>query len=343
MPSTAPQLVANRWPHRLAVALALTTFPLLWVGGLVTTYQAGMAVPDWPNTYGWNLFLYPLSTWIAGPWDLFIEHGHRLLGSLAGMLSIALLVVVWRKESPRWLKRAAAGVLALVCLQGVLGGLRVLLDARTVALVHACIGPLFFAATLLLAQLTAPSWSGRHPLAAADGRRFAAAAWLTAGLAYVQIIFGALLRHLPIDAPPGLFRSALILHLVLAGVLLFQVSLLAVMAQVGLRKLARCNQGWLRWPAEGLLLLVVWQISLGLATYVVKYAFPAWMDSFQFAAGYVVQEKSLVKSVVTTLHVASGALLFAGTTVLALRASRLFFRSTASSFVWPACTLRAAT
>ena len=73
------------WPHRLAVLLVCATFPLIWVGGLVTTYDAGMAVPDWPTTYGYNLFLYPWQTWLAGPWDLFIEHGHRLLGSLGGL------------------------------------------------------------------------------------------------------------------------------------------------------------------------------------------------------------------------------------------------------------------
>ena len=65
----------------LAVVLVCATFPLIWVGGLVTTYEAGMAVPDWPTTYGYNLFLYPWQTWICGPWDLFIEHGHRLLGA----------------------------------------------------------------------------------------------------------------------------------------------------------------------------------------------------------------------------------------------------------------------
>ena len=62
------------------MVLVCATFPLIWVGGLVTTYEAGMAVPDWPTTYGYNLFLYPWQTWMLGPWDLFIEHGHRLAG-----------------------------------------------------------------------------------------------------------------------------------------------------------------------------------------------------------------------------------------------------------------------
>src|SRR2546430_12262581 len=89
------------WPHRLAVALALATFPLIWVGGLVTTYDAGMAVPDWPGTYGYNLLRYPWQTWLAGPWDLFIEHGHRLLGATAGGLSTALVLVVFGSDPRR--------------------------------------------------------------------------------------------------------------------------------------------------------------------------------------------------------------------------------------------------
>ncbi len=64
--------------------LVCATFPLIWIGGLVTTYDAGMAVPDWPNTYGYNLFLYPWQTWVSGPWNLFIEHGHRLFGAVVG-------------------------------------------------------------------------------------------------------------------------------------------------------------------------------------------------------------------------------------------------------------------
>src|SRR5262249_58169712 len=87
-------------PPRLAVALALVTFPLIWVGGLVTTYDAGMAVPDWPSTYGYNLLLYPWQTWFAGPWDLFIEHGHRLLAAATGVLAIGFVVVVLPPHRP---------------------------------------------------------------------------------------------------------------------------------------------------------------------------------------------------------------------------------------------------
>jgi cytochrome c oxidase assembly protein subunit 15 len=71
--------------------LAFFTFPLIWLGGLVTTQDAGMAVPDWPGTFGYNLWLYPISTWLLGPFDLFVEHGHRLLATFVGLLAICLV------------------------------------------------------------------------------------------------------------------------------------------------------------------------------------------------------------------------------------------------------------
>src|SRR5690606_10767704 len=121
------------------------TFLVVGLGGLVTTTKAGMAVPDWPSTYGYNLFLYPWETWIFGPRDLFVEHGHRLAASAAGLVTIVLVVLLWRDKSrPRWLAWMGLAALGLVIVQGLLGGMRVLLDDRWVALVHAVIGPMFF-------------------------------------------------------------------------------------------------------------------------------------------------------------------------------------------------------
>ena len=88
----------TRAAHYAAWILACTTFPLIWMGGLVTTYAAGMAVPDWPNTYGDNLFLYPLESWLE-VWDVFLEHGHRLLGSVVGIVTIVLAILLWRRDS----------------------------------------------------------------------------------------------------------------------------------------------------------------------------------------------------------------------------------------------------
>ena len=90
----------SRLPHRIALLLAAVVFPLIWVGGLVTTTDAGMAVPDWPNTYGYNMFSYPLESWLFGPFDLMVEHGHRLLASLAGVISIALVLSLIHISEP---------------------------------------------------------------------------------------------------------------------------------------------------------------------------------------------------------------------------------------------------
>jgi cytochrome c oxidase assembly protein subunit 15 len=84
-----------------AVAVAISVFPLIWMGGLVTTYGVGMSVPDWPNSYGYNMFLYPPSRWVGG---IFYEHTHRLLGTLSGFLSVALVAFAWAPSRIRRLR-----------------------------------------------------------------------------------------------------------------------------------------------------------------------------------------------------------------------------------------------
>jgi cytochrome c oxidase assembly protein subunit 15 len=328
----------NPWPHRLAVALALVTLPLIGVGGLVTTYDAGMAVPDWPGTYGYNLFLYPLSTWWSGPWDLFVEHGHRLLGALAGILTIGLVVAVWLGDSRRWMRDASLAALGLVIFQGVLGGLRVLFDERMMALVHGCTGPLFFAFAMCLVEMTSRNW--RQPAVVQNvpaGRRFARGASLAACLAYLQLTVGALLRHIPLDAPPQVFRAALLFHLVFAGVLVVLLSMLAIAAIRG-----AASHPSLRAPAVCLSLLVLCQVALGITSYVMKYSWPAWMDRFGFAANYVVQEKSFGQALIVTGHVVCGSLILAGLTTLSLRASRLYATKTAAELGANLTLMRAA-
>jgi len=314
---------ASPWPHRLAVCLALATFPLIWVGGLVTTYDAGMAVPDWPTTYGYNLLRYPWQTWLAGPFDLFIEHGHRLLGALAGLLSLLLLGTVLAVDRRPWLVAAAAGCVALVVLQGVLGGLRVLWDARLVALVHGCVGPLFFAylgglivATGRPSPLPAPSAAELSTAPFAAGEAAIWTAWGVAGLAYGQLVLGAILRHVPVTARPELFRAALAMHLLLAAALWVAVVHLGWRLQRSERRRLGHRGTWL------LVLLVTLQMALGAGTYVAKYAFPAWLGGFYFAAAYVVREKSLAQSLVTTAHVANGSLILFLAVVLAMRLTR---------------------
>jgi cytochrome c oxidase assembly protein subunit 15 len=315
------QVRYSPWPHRLTVVLALVTFPLIWVGGLVTTYDAGMAVPDWPETYGYNLLRYPWQTWLAGPWDLFIEHGHRLLGAAAGLLAIALVVVVLLTDRRRWLVAMSVGALALVIVQGVLGGARVVFDARLVAMVHGCVGPIFFAYLAALTAATCRWWQAASKIECDGSARFVRAAWFNVGLAYVQLVLGAIIRHIPLIAAPGVFRAAVVLHLIVAAALAVHVLIHAVRA-LRLPREIRGLRGW-----AGLLsLLVAVQMVLGGATYVAKYAFPAWLGDFSFAANFVVQERGLGQSLITTAHVANGSLILFVAVIVAMRSTRLFHR-----------------
>src|SRR5574341_2080325 len=137
-----PDLVGARrrggespWPHRLAILTAGATFLLILAGGLVTNTGAGLAVPDWPTTFGYNMFLYPWSRMIGG---IFYEHGHRLVASVVGVLTIALALTFWLKENRMWLRWLGIAALGLVVVQGVFGGLRVVLLQQTLAIIHAC-------------------------------------------------------------------------------------------------------------------------------------------------------------------------------------------------------------
>ena len=309
----------SRWPHRLAWAVVATTFPLIWVGGLVTTYEAGMAVPDWPNTYGYNLFLYPWQTWLVGPWDLFIEHGHRLLGATVGFLTIGLAVSLWFGKLdgiPRWLGWVA---LAAVIGQGALGGMRVLFDERQLAKIHACTGPAFFALAVGLLVATARSWrSGvvRTPHRSASSLQ--SSATMVALLSYLQLVLGAQLRHISVTATPGVFRTFLVFHLAVAGLLLVMAILLAGRSWLQFRAFPK-----LCWLATGLLAAIACQLALGSGTWLVNYAWPWPSVAPAWLAAYTIVAHGQLQSLVTTGHVALGSLIVGTSVALALWSWRL--------------------
>lgn len=257
-----PVAQSFNWPHLIACILVGVTAVLLSFGALVTTYEAAMAVPDWPATYGHNMFLFPLAEWLGGPWDLFLEHGHRLLGSLCGIVTLALAMTVWMRATTatvRWLSVAAV---LLVVTQGALGGARVLLDDTTVAKAHACTGPLFFAVTMALAVLTRRGRGVSSPRVAAG---------LCASLpvvAYAQLVAGAQLRHLDPATPPSAFHALVGTHVLLAIV----VAGLAIASAVATRRGE--NRGARRW-ALAAVVLVTLQILLGVGTWVTKYGVPS--------------------------------------------------------------------
>src|ERR1041385_897214 len=100
--------------HWIALLTAAATFPLIFMGGLVTSHQAGLRVPDWPNSYGYHMFLFPPRYWVGG---ILYEHPHRLMGTIVGMLSILLTIAAWKSEQRRWV-----GWLATAVLGGENGG-----------------------------------------------------------------------------------------------------------------------------------------------------------------------------------------------------------------------------
>lgn len=190
----------NRPLHGFAVLTALFTFLLLGAGGLVTSHEAGMSVPDWPNSYGYNMFLFPPSQWIGG---VFYEHTHRLIASGVGLMTAILAVWLWLKDPRRWMHWVGVAAFLLVVVQGVLGGLRVVLADAQLGIFHAIIGQLFFVLTSAVALFTSRWWLTRESSQPARTGR-AAAVGLTAlrrlvlattGLMLCQLIIGATMRQ----------------------------------------------------------------------------------------------------------------------------------------------------
>lgn len=180
--------------HWLAVLTACATFPLIFMGGLVTSHQAGMSVPDWPNSYGYNMFLFPPRLWVGG---ILYEHTHRLMATVVGLLAIALTVAAWgSKRATRTEKWLATAVLGAVIFQGVLGGLRVVLVKLDLAIVHACVAQAFFCFAAFVAVYTSSWWNQPRPKSTANrGQGLFTLGVITVAAIYAQLIVGATMRH----------------------------------------------------------------------------------------------------------------------------------------------------
>jgi heme a synthase len=176
-----------RLAHRLAVLTAAATCVLIVFGGLVTNTGAALAVPDWPTTFGHNIFFFPWSGMVGG---VFYEHSHRLLGALVGLLTLALAATLWRRGGR--LRVLGVAAVAAVIAQGVVGGLRVVLQTETLAMVHGPLAQAFFALVVSLALVTSVRMARPVPPMERATRGLTLAA---AVLVYLQIVFGALLTH----------------------------------------------------------------------------------------------------------------------------------------------------
>jgi heme a synthase len=178
--------------HFWALATLASTFLLLCSGGIVTSKGVGMSVPDWPTTYGYNMFLFPISGWVGG---IFYEHTHRLVASVVGLMTMILALSLLAVEPRRWVRNLGVAAFLAVCLQGLLGGLRVSLYKDEIGILHATLAQSFFCLLGIITIATAPrfirgAWDRfipDQPL-----RNLAAAATI---LVFIQLVLGASMRH----------------------------------------------------------------------------------------------------------------------------------------------------
>lgn len=293
--------------HGYARALAVATLVLISAGGVVTSTGSGLSVPDWPTTYGYNMFTFPLSKWVGG---IRYEHSHRLIGSAVGILTIGLCLLVYRLEPRRWVRRLAYLALPAVIAQGVLGGLtvRYLLPAP-ISIAHACLAQAFFCLVVALGTFFSRRWQeeSRAPSTPAT-RAVHRHAVALAAIVYFQLFLGAIVRHT--DAGLAIPDFPLMLGRAIPPFLSKEVAfhfahrawaVVVVLAGLALvfRTLVRTREPRLWRPAVALGALLFGQVALGAAT--------------------VLSKKATLPA---TAHVATGALLLGVTLVLALRSWR---------------------
>lgn len=182
----------DRLRHGLAIALMGGTAALVFVGGSVTSNDAGMAVPDWPTTFGENMFLYHPRNWVG---DILFEHVHRLAGATVGLITIAVAVMTQLRDERRPVRWFGWMLLAAVICQGVMGGYRVNNDSIRLAIIHGCFAHLFFCGTVMMVLITSRAWRqvGQRDGISVGLRWFSIA---TAIAVYGQVIAGAIYRHL---------------------------------------------------------------------------------------------------------------------------------------------------
>ncbi len=289
------------------------TFALIFIGGHTTTSGAGMAFPDWPLSNG---SLNP-----AGWWQDFmmrLEHGHRLTAEFEGILVIILFawVVAQRATLPRPAFGLALASLVGVVAQGILGGLRVVLDPQGVAattnavsttfrVLHGCAGQVELCILVALAAVLSPV--GSRSIPRATFRNVAWLGWLTAGFIFVQLVVGAVMRHIgaglaiptfPLTPEGAIMPKA---HNAFVDLNFTHTRFVAMLVAVHVLLLARCavltGEAHLGRPALWLVFLLGVQITLGM--------FVIW---------------DLRPPLLTTLHVFNGAALLATTVLIAVRA-----------------------
>src|SRR5213595_2697353 len=185
---------SRKWLNRFTWFICVASLFLICSGGMVTSKNVGLAVPDWPTTFGYNMFLFPISKWVGG---ILFEHTHRLMGSLVGFLTVTLAVWLWLREDRRWVRRLGVIALVGVILQGILGRLRVTMMKDEIGIFHACVAQAFLGLLVVITLVTTKFWrtiADRH----VHSQKFLPIKTLAIAITiatYVQLGLGATMRH----------------------------------------------------------------------------------------------------------------------------------------------------
>jgi cytochrome c oxidase assembly protein subunit 15 len=300
----------NKGVHRFALLVAGATFFLIIAGALVTSHDAGLATADWPLTEGRFLPKVEslgINTGVNMVGNLFWEHGHRMVATTVGMLTIGLVILLFLKEKRSWVRRLGLLALVGVIAQGLLGGLTVkLMLPLAVSTAHATLAQLFFCTTISLAVFTSASWIESRPAIEEQGslavRHLCVAASATI---FLQLVIGATLRHSATWDKP-LPTDLLLTHI---GGAVAVTLLLGSAAWTILRR--HPSETFLARPAKVAVSLLALQLGLGVAAYLTRVASPNDPQPLNPMVG------------ITVAHVACGALVFATTIVLTLRAFKV--------------------
>ncbi len=304
--------------HLFAALVAASTGILIFAGGLVTSTESGLSVPDWPNTYGYFMFFFPLEKMVGG---IRYEHTHRLIASTVGFLILVLAAWLWRAETRGWVRRLGYVALAAVITQGILGGITVLWYLPDpISIMHASLAQIVFCLTTTIAVVTSPGWKRAYAAGgpAPDDVMLRRVALVTTALIYLQIVIGATMRHtgagLAIPDFPLMFGQLIPPHWDAKIAIHFTHRLgavivtLAILATTGHVFYHHRTRKELMRPSLLLLALLVTQISLGALT--------------------VLSQKEFI---INSLHVVTGASVLVTSLVLTLRAHRARFTGTTGS------------
>jgi len=275
------------WLHRYAVLLAVCTLFLVVAGASVTSKEAGLSVPDWPLSYG------QVMPEMTG--GVFFEHGHRMIGTTVGFMTIILAVWLALVETRAWMKKLGFVALGLVIVQGLLGGLTVkLLLPPAVSISHACLAQIFFSVTAAIALFTSKTWlQGPETVEDYGWPSLRSLAIATPLMVLAQIALGAAFRHRAIGLLPHVIFS-----IVVTLTVLFTATF--VMHQFPKHRVLNSR-------AKALLGITLSQVMLGVAAYYTR---------LQAA------EHPLAMVLVTVAHVATGGLTLVSSVLLSIQILR---------------------